>query len=109
MNQSIKQLSVNEYAEKRAGSASVILLDVRETWELELAHVDGSVNIPMHLVPLRLEELDKTADLVVMCHHGGRSQQVAQFLAHHGFDKVSNLSGGINAWSLKIDPSIAQY
>jgi rhodanese-related sulfurtransferase len=109
MNQSDWQISVNDLAGKRALLEPHILLDVREPWELELSNIDGSVNIPMHLIPDKLNELTKTQEIIVMCHHGGRSQQVAQFLLHHGYSKVFNLIGGIHAWSKEIDPSIPQY
>ncbi|HSN17315.1 MAG TPA: rhodanese-like domain-containing protein [Gammaproteobacteria bacterium] len=86
-----------------------ILLDVREPWEYAQVHVEGSRHIPMGQVPGRLGELDPAARYVVMCHHGGRSQQVAQFLSSRGYTQVANLAGGIDAWSLQLEPNLARY
>ena len=111
MTDIIKQLSVHSFAElwQPGNENKPVLLDVREPWEISFANITGSFNIPMNQIPERLEELPKNAHLVVMCHHGGRSQSVAQFLAHNGFESLSNLVGGINAWSTEIDTNIATY
>ena len=85
------------------------LLDVREDWEWRRAHIDAARHMPMGQVPDRLSELDRSHDLVVMCHHGGRSRQIVLFLEQQGFDRVSSLRGGIDAWSREIDPSVATY
>ena len=87
----------------------VVLLDVREALELRYARIQGCVHIPMQEVPRRLLELDPNAETVVLCHHGMRSAQVANFLAGHGFTNIANLSGGIDAWSLQVDPSVRRY
>ena len=76
-----------------------LLVDVREPWELRLAAVSGVVNIPMAQIPDRLGELSRDRRIVVMCHTGARSYQVAVFLQQSGFDSVMNLAGGIDAWS----------
>lgn len=86
-----------------------VLLDVREPWEFELCHLDGSVLMPMASVPARLDELDPAAQTVVICHHGGRSMQVAMFLAQRGFDQVINLAGGVAGWAAQVDPGMPQY
>ncbi len=82
------------------------LLDVREPWEVAQASLPGSLRIPLHEIPSRLEELDATAKIIVMCRVGGRSQRAAEFLAARGFGRVSNLQGGIEAWAREIDPSL---
>lgn len=92
-----------------SGTADVTLLDVREPAELELAAVNGVLHIPMRDVPNRLDELDRDKPLVVMCHSGGRSRRVAEFLAANGFDQVMNLAGGIDAWSREVDPQVPRY
>jgi rhodanese-related sulfurtransferase len=89
--------------------SGVVLLDVREHHELELASLDFAVHIPMALVPSRLTELDSTSTIVVMCHSGGRSALVAGFLASRGFSDVMNLAGGIDAWAREVDDSISRY
>jgi len=85
------------------------LLDVREPWEINLASIEGALCIPMHQIPENLEQLDSKQSIYVICHHGGRSMQVAQFLVRHGFDQVFNISGGIHAWSTSIDTNVATY
>lgn len=86
-----------------------VLLDVREPWEYALAHVEGSLHIPMGEVQDKLEELNSDRMYVVMCHHGRRSQQVADYLATQGFRQVSNLAGGIDAWAEDLDPDLPRY
>ena len=71
--------------------------------------IPGSVPMPMATVPARMQELPDDAQIVVICHHGGRSMQVAMFLAQHGFERVANVAGGIDAWSLQVDPSVPRY
>jgi len=89
--------------------AAPYLLDVREPWEYDLCHIEGAEPIPMASIPARQGELPKERDIVVMCHHGGRSQQVAAFLEHAGFSRVHNLQGGIHQWALQVDPAMRRY
>ena len=63
----------------------------------------------MHTVPMRWQELDEDAEIVCICHHGGRSMQVAAFLERQGFSKVSNLTGGVHAWALQVDSTMPTY
>ena len=86
-----------------------VLLDVRESWEVETCALPASVHIPMHLVPLRCGELDTAREIVVLCHHGARSMQVAMFLERKGFSTVYNLMGGIEGWTCEVDPSMNRY
>ena len=86
-----------------------ILLDVREPWEYQTCHIDGAILIPMNTIPARHVELDPDAPVVCICHHGARSMQVANFLKARGFKHVANVSGGINAWSSEVDPSVPRY
>jgi rhodanese-related sulfurtransferase len=85
-----------------------LILDVREPWEIATASIAGTVNIPMGEIPSRLAELDPDRELIVMCHHGVRSAQVAMYLSRNGFAKVLNLAGGIDDWS-EVDPSVPRY
>lgn len=89
--------------------SEVVLLDVREASELEIARIDEAIHIPMNEVPGRLAELDESRPVVVICHSGARSRRVAEFLAARGFEAVFNLTGGIDAWSREIDPGIPRY
>jgi rhodanese-related sulfurtransferase len=86
-----------------------LVLDVREDWEREAARLAGTLDIPMMEIPQRLAELPRDRDIVVMCHGGMRSLKVAQFLAQNGFDRVSNLTGGIHAWAQDVDPGVGTY
>ena len=86
-----------------------ILLDVREPWETRTCRIDGSLLIPMGEIAARSGELDAGADVVVICHHGGRSMQIAQFLGMQGFAKVHNLAGGVDAWARTVDLSMPVY
>ncbi len=87
----------------------VFILDVREPAEIAVAPFPGASHIPMGDIPARLTELDPGRETVVVCHHGFRSAQVAMYLARMGFDRVLNLSGGIDAWSETADPTIPRY
>jgi len=87
----------------------IILLDVREPWEHSMAKIDGSILIPLGTLPQSLDKLDRAAEIVAHCHHGMRSADAVGFLLQQGFTNVKNLVGGIDAWSLQIDPTIARY
>ena len=105
----VRELSPTEYQRDAARSATRLLLDVREPWELEIAALPGAVHIPMAEVPARLSELDRGRDIVVMCRSGGRSLSVARFLESQGYPSVANLSGGVLAWAREVDPTLATY
>lgn len=86
-----------------------LLLDVREADEVALCKVAGSRHIPMRQIPESIGDLPRDRTIYVLCHHGGRSMRVTQFLRANGFTRVSNVSGGIDAWSEQIDPTIPRY
>lgn len=90
-----------------------LVLDVREPWELQTASIRAqgfdTLAIPMGSIPDQLATLDKTRPIACLCHHGMRSQRVAAFLAHHGFNQVANITGGIDAWSRELDSSVPLY
>lgn len=88
---------------------SPCVLDVREPWEVALAALPGTLNIPLNEIPLRLKELDADSEIIVMCKMGGRSQKAAEFLAARNFSRVSNLTGGILAWGRDVDPALPCY
>lgn len=101
-------LPVELQAEITAGR-KMQLLDVREAWEFKTARIEGSTLIPMGEIQARIGELDRDADIVVICHHGGRSVQVALFLERQGFPRMHNLAGGVNAWARSVDPTMPTY
>lgn len=89
--------------------SDVLLLDVREPWEFAICHIQGSRLIPMGQVADAVDELDAEQETVVICHHGRRSEQVANFLEANGFTAISNLVGGVEAWAQEVDTTMAQY
>jgi rhodanese-related sulfurtransferase len=106
----INDMTPREFVDRRAGGGEMTLLDVREDWETTLAPVPTDIlHIPMGQIADRLTELDPELPTVVICRSGGRSLEVARFLASHGFATVYNLTGGILAWSRDLDPRIPQY
>ena len=88
---------------------SPVLLDVREPWEFEICHIDGSINIPMGQIPQQLQQLQATNEIVVICHHGIRSQQVISFLRQQSITGLVNLDGGVDAWAREIDADMPVY
>jgi rhodanese-related sulfurtransferase len=85
-------------------------IDVRELWEVATAHIEGAVSIPMGDVASRAhQELDPDERLVVLCHAGVRSMNVTVWLRNQGFEQVQSLRGGIDAWSVEVDPTVARY
>lgn len=86
------------------------LIDVRESWEFSVTHIEGSLHMPMGEVPKRAHTELKTGErLIVLCHHGVRSLRVTEWLRKQGFDQAQSLAGGIEAWSLEVDPSVLRY
>jgi len=107
----MQQITAPELADWLADPARPrpLLLDVRENWEFETCHIAGSTLMPMQTIPARIDDLDEDAEIVCICHHGARSLNVAAFLEHHGFSKVSNLTGGIHAWAVQVDGAMPTY
>jgi rhodanese-related sulfurtransferase len=86
------------------------LLDVREPWEFETAHMNGAKLMPMGDVPARAhQELDPDDHIVVICHHGVRSMNVTAWLRQQGFEKAQSMRGGIDAWSRRMDGTVPVY
>jgi rhodanese-related sulfurtransferase len=85
------------------------LLDVREPEEVAIAPFPDALHLPMNEIPSQIQALDAAAEWVVVCHHGIRSAQVAMYLARMGFERVANLTGGIDRWSLTVDKSVPRY
>ncbi len=104
----IPQISVTELKQRLDAGDDLLVLDVREPFEYQIANISGKL-IPQNDVPQRLAELDRDREIVVHCKSGGRSQRIAEFLAQNGYTKVSNLAGGILAWADQIDPKVPKY
>ena len=102
-------ISVGELAQKRDAGEDFVLLDVREPDEIATASIDGALAIPMGEIPERLAELPEAKPIYVLCHVGGRSARVTEFLRRNGFAAAANVTGGIRAWSREIDPTVPDY
>ena len=105
----IEEITVGELKRLHDGGDDFILLDVREPEELATASIPWAKWIPMREIPARIGELPREKPIVCMCHHGARSERVAEFLTATGYDKAVNLGGGIDAWSCSVDPTVPRY
>jgi rhodanese-related sulfurtransferase len=107
----IPQLAPADLARWRADAARAapVLVDVREPWEFAHCRIEDSISIPLGQLATRLAELPRNRDLVLVCHHGSRSQHAAMLLAQRGFASVHNLRGGVEAWALEVDPAMQRY
>jgi adenylyltransferase/sulfurtransferase len=103
------EVDVTEAARLLQAAGRVLLLDVRELHERTICHVKDSLHIPMSKIPERLAELPKNRHILVLCHHGGRSQRVTQFLRANDYTLVTNVAGGIHAWAEAVAPGMPRY
>ena len=108
LSNGIPQVTVHELKQRMDAGEDLLILDVREPYEYQIANIGGRL-IPMNEVPRRIDEIDRDREVIVQCLSGGRSQRVAEYLKQSGYEKVSNLAGGIRAWSEHIDPTIPKY
>jgi adenylyltransferase/sulfurtransferase len=106
----IAQIDVHQLQARLAAGEPLVLLDVREPWEHALGHLTGDVHVPLGELDARLDEVPRTEALVVCyCHHGVRSLHAAAFLQGEGWPQVASLAGGIDAWSVRVDPGVRRY
>jgi rhodanese-related sulfurtransferase len=105
----VNEISVTDLKSKYDAGEDFLLLDVREPDELATASIVWAKAIPMREVAAHLDELPKDKTIAVMCHGGGRSGRITQFLNENGFPNAVNVAGGIDAWSTQIDPSVPTY
>lgn len=105
----VRSLTAPEVKARIGAEDAPLLLDVREPWERDRCALSGSVWIPMAEIPSRLQEIPRDREVVVLCHHGVRSLQVAYFLQRQGYDRLVNLVGGIDAWAQLVDPAMPVY
>ena len=109
MSRAEYEIAPEELREKLDGPAPPLVLDVRRHDEVAMAPMPGAMHVPMDELQDRLDELDPDKEMVVVCHHGVRSLSVTVFLRNQGFKRVSSLGGGIDLWSLVVDPSVPRY
>jgi rhodanese-related sulfurtransferase len=98
-----------ELDERLKRGEQLLVIDVREPEEYQIAHIEGARLLPLSRFPEWAETLSPDDEIVFMCHHGIRSAQVCAFLARQGFKRLYNLAGGIDAWSCDVDPSVTRY
>lgn len=103
------EINIDQFKEMRDNGNDFTLLDVREYHEYDIANIEGSVLIPLGEIADRKDELNPDDEIVVHCHHGGRSMKATQYLKDQGFKNVKNLAGGIDAWAEKFDPDMPRY
>jgi len=105
------EIDVHAVKALRDAGQAFLLLDCREPDEHATARIPGAVLVPMSAVPERLDLLEphRAGRIVVHCHHGGRSLRVTRWLRGQGFSGAQNMAGGIDAWSLEIDPATPRY
>ncbi|WP_202214140.1 molybdopterin-synthase adenylyltransferase MoeB [Methylacidimicrobium sp. AP8] len=109
VSEGLPELSVQELKRRLDQMADFDLIDVREPHEQQIARIPGAKMIPLSEFPRRMHELDPSREIVVHCKAGIRSAKACRLLLDAGFRKVQNLAGGIDAWSLEIDPSVPRY
>ena len=102
----ITPVEVSELLKKGGG---LQLIDVREPEEHAICRIEGATLIPMRTIPQRLGELDESAEIVVFCHHGVRSLSVVDWLRKQGIENCRSMAGGIDLWSLQVDPTVPRY
>jgi len=106
----MRQMSARQLKEHLEQSKNPpLLLDVREPWEYEVCRIDGAQLVPMRSIPAALDRFDREQEIVVICHHGIRSRQVATYMEHQGFKNIINLQGGVAGWAQEVDPSMPTY
>jgi len=105
----VEQISVTELKKKIDNNDNFILIDVRQVNELDICKIASAKHIPLHILMHRLDEIDRSSTVIMMCHVGGRSQRAAEFLVSQGYTDVYNLAGGIDAWAAQIDSTMARY
>jgi rhodanese-related sulfurtransferase len=103
------EISVHDLKQRHDAGADFVLLDVREPDELATASIPWATAIPMMDLPNRIGELPHDKPIVVMCHHGGRSERVRRFLVANGYENAVNLDGGIDAWAVSVDAAVPRY
>ncbi len=111
MNQGMpfNKATPREIKQRLDAGEALTLIDVREPAEVITAAIDGAREYPLSQAMTWIDTLPKEGDLVIFCHHGARSAQVAMALAQRGHTNITNMTGGIDQWSKQVDPSVPRY
>ncbi len=104
-----QEATPREIKERLTQGDDLLLIDVREPDELQIAAIDGAESYPMSQAWAWIDSLPRDRELVIVCHHGARSAQVAYALTQRGYANVTNLTGGIDRWSDEVDPTVPKY
>lgn len=105
----LKELTPKQVQQRLRDGLPLTIIDVREAWELAICRLEGALHIPMDDIPDALERIPREGEVVIMCHSGMRSAQVAFWLTMQGFTNVYNMAGGIDRWSVEVDASLPRY
>jgi rhodanese-related sulfurtransferase len=105
----LAQLTPVEVRDALQSRDDVQLIDVREDAEFAIAHIPGARLIPLRTLPQALPSLARDHEIILLCHHGVRSEMAGEFLLSQGFSRVSHVVGGIDRWSDDVDATIAKY
>jgi len=103
------QINPQEVKQRLDRGETLVLVDVREPHEYAISRIEGAVPIPMGSIPANLQKLDTDEDVICFCHHGVRSLDVANWLRAQGIKTAKSMTGGIDRWSLEIDPGVPRY
>jgi sulfur-carrier protein adenylyltransferase/sulfurtransferase len=106
---SIQHLNPTDVAALLAGDDAPVIIDVREQWEYDLVHLPVSTLIPLNTLASRANDMDPSRSYALLCHHGMRSEMAANWLMQHGFSRLINIDGGIDAWSMDVDSTLPRY
>ena len=105
----MKELSANELKDLMSTMKDLVLIDVREDWEVKVANIDNSLHIPISDIQHRMDDFEANQPLAFICHHGIRSRTVALYLEQKGVTNLYNLTGGLEKWSDDVDPNMEKY
>ena len=105
----VYEMSPDELARRQQGPRPPVVVDVREPWEHQIARIEGARLVPLGSLGAALSTFDPAEEYVLYCHHGMRSQAAAEFLRDRGLTRVANLTGGIDAWSTRVDAGVPRY
>ena len=103
------QISTKEVNERVARGDKLLLVDVREQWEYDLCKIPGAKLIPLGTLPANLNALLDADEVICYCHHGMRSLDAAVWLRQQGVESAKSMAGGIELWSVEVDPQVPRY
>ena len=103
------QISAKEVNERLGRGDKLLLVDVREQWEYDLSKIPGAKLIPLGALPANLNTLRAADEVICYCHHGMRSLDAAVWLRQQGVESAKSMAGGIERWSVEVDPQVPRY